>query len=292
MRLAPVVVVLAIVSPLLAACGDDDASTGPSKAEYVKQATAICTASQAAFDKLEETDFPVTRSALTPLFAKATLIFEKQISDLRALDAPAGEQADVDRLVAAGQTVVADFRRASRDPKYGAKLFTEGGGEHQAAFDEQLMAVGLKCEEEGAPKKLDPATFSAEKRAFVKQADAICRATYAKTSPLGERIYQGGFPPELSSWAKFMPPIADTLRANIEKIKRLTPPADDKATIADLTTRQDRINDQLDMAAKLAASGDEPGFTKVAQAVFPEGANAEIDKDLQAYGFQVCGSNK
>ena len=44
----------------------------------------------------------------------------------------------------------------------------------------------------------------------------------------------------------------------------------------------EKVNDQLDGAGKLAASGDEPGFTAVAQDVFPEGENAEIDEDLHA----------
>lgn len=39
------------------------------------------------------------------------------------------------------------------------------------------------------------------------------------------------------------------------------------------------------VSVPLAACGD------VAQKAFPEGENAELDKDLQAYGFQVCGSN-
>lgn len=296
MKLARVVVALALMSVPLAACGDeekkgDEETKGQSKSAYVKQASAICAESQAAFDKLEETDFPVTRAALPPLFGKAEMIFAKQISDLRALDAPAADQAKVEKLLAAGDALVADFKRASKDAEFGAELFSGGGGESQAAFDQQLAAVGLKCEGEAPPKKLDPATFSAEKRAYVKQADAICVVGQKKTSPLGERIFQAGFPPELSSWAKYLPAIEEALRINIANIKQLTPPAEDKATIEALIARQDKINDQLDKAGKLAASGDEAGFTAVAQEVFPEGENAELDKDLRAYGFQVCGAN-
>lgn len=290
MKFARVVVALALASVPLAACGGDDEDKTLSKAEYVKRGNAICAESTAEFNKLFETDFPAIPAAIPGFFDKVTPIFERQTADLRGLDGPDADQAKVDRMLAAADKAVADFKRGSKDEKLGAELFQEEGGKNQAAFEKQAKAVGLKCDEdEPSEKKLDAATFSAEKQAYIKKADAICRETVKKSSALEERYFRS-FPPELEAWAKFLPPVVKLVRSDLAKTERLTPPAEDKAKIDELIARQEQIVDQFEEMAKVAATGDEAEFQAVSKDIFAETDNT--DDDLVAYGFQVCGSQE
>jgi len=193
-------------------------------------------------------------------------------------------------MLAAGDKAVADFRRATEDDKLAVKLFQEEGGENAAAFEKQAKAVGLKCDDDDPPpKKLDPATFSPEKQAYIKKADAICAESNKKARPLEERYFRS-FPPELDAWAKFLPAVAKLGRADVTKTERLTPPAEDKATIDELNARQEKILDRLEQAGKVAESGDEDAFQRAFQGTFAEGE--KINDDLVAYGFQACGSQE
>lgn len=291
MKLAHAVTALGLASvALLVACGDDEKQP-LSKSEYVKQGNAICATSQKQFNQLFETEFPTTPAALPGFFGKATPIFEQQMSDLRALDGPDADQAKVDRMLATGDKAVADYERATKDEKLGGKLFAEEGGKNQAAFDKQATAVGLKCDEdeETPAKKLDPKTFSPDKRAYVAKIDAVCRANEKKFSALEGRYLQS-FPPELEVWAKFLPAIVEVGRAGSAEIEKIEPPAADKAKIDALNARQEALLERFSRAGEAAADNDEKSFQSLSSAMFADGD--ELDEDLRAYGFQVCGSEE
>lgn len=296
MKPRPVHVVLALIGTFLVACGDDDEPL--SKREYLAKGNAICAESQAKFNRLFETDFPATQGAVPNFFRRATPIYEKQISDLRALDGPEADKTKIKALLAVGDRAAADFERARKDPKYGARLFSEEGGRNASEFDKRAQAYGLKScgedEEEGEQEakqeaKTDPSTFSAEKRAYIKEADAVCRRSNAEFSRLEER-YLKSFPPPLETWARFLPGVVEVARASLADLKRITPPDADKETIDDLLARQERLLDDFEQAATAAAAKDEDRFLKLSQKAFPAGD--EIDADLRAYGFEACGAEE
>ena len=289
-RLFGLVVALALFGATASACGDDD-DARLSKAEFVKQANAVCSEGNQKFEALFE-NFPVTQAALAGFFEKATPIVEEQADRLRALDPPSEDEDTVQAIVDLLDQSVEDFEKAEKDPAFASQLFEAEGGEHTKEFEEKAAAYGMtECqedEEEDAegPERLDPATFSADKQAYIAKADAICAAANVKFRPVEAAAFEA-FPPPLEAWAEFLPQIVAIYRPALAELQQLEPPAPDRATITDLFGRQSAILDRFNEAAGLAAAGDEDGFSNIMGPAF--GESDEVDAALMAYGFQVCG---
>lgn len=113
------VTVLVAVGLTIAGCGGgDDGDAGgdtggdsPSKAEFIKQADAICKKAHDEFEKefrqafrkaSEQTNENLKRFALTTLVPGN----EGEIRDISALEPPAGSEAEVKAIIAAVQTGV------------------------------------------------------------------------------------------------------------------------------------------------------------------------------------------
>ena len=287
-RLLVVVVVFVLLGGTAAACGDDDA--GLSKAEFVEQANAACREGNEKFEALFE-EFPVTQAALVGFFEKATPIVEEQADRLRALDPPSEDEDTVQAIVDALDRSVEDFEKAEEDPAFASQLFEAEGGEHTKEFEEKAAAYGMtECredEDDGEElQRLDPATFPADKQAYVAKADAICAAANAKLRPVEASAFEA-FPPPLEDWAEFLPKVIAIFGPALADLQKLEPPVTDRATTTDLFGRQKAILDTFDEAARLAVVGDEHGFSKVMGPAF--GESDEVDAALVAYGFQVCG---
>lgn len=295
MKIGASIIAVVVGSLVLAACGDDDKKAAPkgplSKAAFIAQGDAICVRSDAAFNKLFDTDFPVLESATDEFFAKAMPILRDQVAGLRALDEPVADKAPIDKMLARGDRAVADFERAGSDAPYGAKLFTDEGGRNIHAFEKHARAYGFKkCgseDENSAERKPDRSAFSAEKKAYIAKADAICRPGNAKSAKL-ERRYLSKFPPEIGAWAKFLPAIVDVVRPQVADLEQLSPPAADKKRIDGLLARQKDVIELYDAAGKAAATGDEAAFLKVGRPMFNE--SDRLDADIRAYGFRQCGT--
>jgi hypothetical protein len=290
--------VLAVVfaALVLVACGDDDEDgEALSKPEYIAQADAICKKSNDDFNALFDTTFPVTQGAIPAFFEKATAIARKQNEDLRELEEPEADSEEIEKLLATGDKVVADFEKASEDPEFGAQLFTEEGGENTRAFDEQAKAYGFKeCgedeeEDEDEEAPADTSGFSAEKRAYISEVDAECRRANEEFSALEERFLES-FPPPLEAWAEFIPEVVKTSRASLAESERIEPPEEERAEVQRLLSRQGELIAQFEELGEVAAAGDEEAFQARAPAVFNSGD--ELDADLRAYGFQECGSEE
>ncbi|HEX6391239.1 MAG TPA: hypothetical protein VFZ89_17385 [Solirubrobacteraceae bacterium] len=276
----------------IGACGDDDDEEGGplTKAEFVALGNAICAKQTAEFNKLFETSFPTTPSAMPAFFEKATPIIRTQVDELRALEPPAADKARIDRLVAAGERVVADFEKAAKDRAFGVKLFGEEGGATTKAFEDQAKAYGMtKCEEdeEEDEPKVDTSGFSTEKQAYIAEVDAICKRYNPRFSRLEQRHLQE-FPPQLDAWAKFLPAVVELGRAQMRQIRAVEPPAAEKGTVDALITEQEQLFDTFAEAGRLAAAKDEERFVEVSQGMFAAGEDA--DAKTRAYGFQVCGA--
>lgn len=278
-----------VAAALLVACGDDD-DEGPSKAEYVRQANPICAEWQRDFQRLFERGFPTTQSAVTRFFGEAAPLYRERMRKLRELDPPEADETRVNRFLAAGDRAVAEFERARNDPEFASRLFNQEGGRNERAFQRQASAYGLtRCveeEEDTDEERVDPETFSAEKREFVERADARCRASDRRTTALEER-YLREFPPPLSAWAEFLPRIVPIARSDLAYFRSLTPPAEDRAEIDRLLDRQEEFVDTLDRAARAARRRDEESVSRLTQQAFA--GSEELDADLRQYGFQVCG---
>src|SRR5438105_4916165 len=171
----------------------------------------------------------------------------------------APNHGEVKRFLALGDRAVADYERAQRDETFGAKIFTQNGGKNTEGFSKQAAAYGLtKCksdDQNGGPK-LDPATFSPEKRAYVSQADAVCKRNIDQQKPLEDK-YLATFPPPLHAWSGFIPQALPLERAKLADLRRLNPPAADKATIEGIWNKNQALNDKIEAAGRAAAAKDE-----------------------------------
>ena len=98
MRRAAAAIALSLaLSPLLAACGDDEPEEpkAPTKEEWSAEADKICEAAQTEVDKLGPA--PIGEIAKLPDWAKnGVAIRTKQINDLKALEEPTDMKADID----------------------------------------------------------------------------------------------------------------------------------------------------------------------------------------------------
>jgi len=291
-KVLPVVLAAAVLLPV-AACGDDGALSKP---DYVSQGNAICATGNEQFEALFA-NFPVTRETLGSFFARAAPIFRDTSEGLGDLEAPEGDEEQVRAFLDALERAVADFERAEEDPDLAVRLFGEEGGENLTTFEERSAAYGLtQCaedEEEGEDEeeleRLDPATFPADKQAFIAEADAVCTRGAARLRRLEETLFES-FPPSLAQWAEALPQLVEVFRSTTEQVAELSPPEADRATITALLDRQRAAIDRLEEGVELAVSGDAQGFQDVVGPTFTE--LEEVDEELVRYGFQVCGPDE
>jgi hypothetical protein len=287
---------LLILLIFAAACGDGrEEPKGQektvSKAEFVRQGNQICRESMEDFNQLFETDFPVIPSQVPAFFQKAAPIFEKQISDLRDLGTPEGDQDEVREILEAGDKAAADFEAATRDERRAVELFSAEGGQNEADFEEKAKAYGLtECTEEGEEEeaqKLDPSTFPPEKRAYVERADAICRRADERTDPIEDEVFRT-FPPTLEAWANGIPRLMQIDRPALQELRQLDPPSADRARVDAMWEKRSNLFNTADQAAQAARARDESRSIELLQQVFQ--GFEETDQELRSYGFQVCGS--
>ena len=126
---------------LLAACGDED--SGPSKAEYIERADAVCAKIDPKVDaalrsaRANDDDPAIAQRGL-----QEALPHERQmLADLRALEKPDGDAEKIDRIWDARQKGVDAAQAASRDPDAALAFITlEGDGDK--VFNEYLAFAG------------------------------------------------------------------------------------------------------------------------------------------------------
>ncbi|HEX7279591.1 MAG TPA: hypothetical protein VF255_08225 [Solirubrobacterales bacterium] len=148
-RIIGVVAVLVMGAALVAGCGDDgEASSGVTKAEFTKEAEAVCNERQEAcetegesFVKRNEEADPVTNKEAVErskaFFRTAALpLFEEELTALEELEVPEADEAQVEKML----------QSRSR----GVEKLDEGGleamlGEPFEEFEKEAKAYGLNC---------------------------------------------------------------------------------------------------------------------------------------------------
>jgi hypothetical protein len=148
-RIISAVAVVVMGAALMGGCGDDgEASSGVTKAEFIKDAEAVCNerkedweAEGEAFTKRNEEADPVTNKEAVKrskaFFRTAALpLFEEELAALEDLEAPEGDEAKVEKML----------QNRSR----GIEKLEEGGLEAMLglpfeAFEKEAKAYGLNC---------------------------------------------------------------------------------------------------------------------------------------------------
>lgn len=135
------------IALILAGCGGSD-DKGLSKADYVTQADAICTKAAAQLDKDSQaavqalgTDSPTDEQLATIAKDVAVPNLEKQLGDLKALDAPKDDKDTLDALYTDLDGAIA---KVKADP---TTLINSGDASATSPFasaNEKAKAYGLK----------------------------------------------------------------------------------------------------------------------------------------------------
>ncbi|HEU4463221.1 MAG TPA: hypothetical protein VFR75_11575 [Solirubrobacterales bacterium] len=134
-------------------CGEDDGAAETaaalSKAEFTEQANAICakanqeitkTSEQFAKENLSEEERPTT-AQISELAKLALPTINRQLEELRALGAPAGDEQEVDAIFAAAEEALAE---GEQEP---IAIYGANGGAFEKA-NQLATAYGLdKCGE-------------------------------------------------------------------------------------------------------------------------------------------------
>jgi hypothetical protein len=175
------------------------------------------------------------------------------------------------------------------------RLFGAEGGANLRRFENTAKAYGLdKCvfpdDEEGEDRPpVDRSRFSQAKRAYIAQADAVCRRTQARARPI-ERRYLTPFPPALASWAKALPRFVAIERLELAGLRALTPPAADRARIHALLRAEAAQVAGFKRIGRLAAAGQSAVFERQLSRLFDGGE--VLSARQRQYGFRVCGSEE
>lgn len=140
----PGITALALSSALAFGCGDDEGGGALSKAEFEKQGNAICKKFEAESKTLGD---PQSVEEIPPYADKALALFDKQLGELRELEAPDEYKSDFDKLLKTGDEAkgfIRDLKAAaeSNDEKKIAAIGEEAESRDQTS-DELAQKVGL-----------------------------------------------------------------------------------------------------------------------------------------------------
>lgn len=285
--------VCVLSAPALATAYEVNQAAPVPKAQFVAQGNAVCASTGAQIERVLSAGFPLIAESTPAFFGRLAPPIRARADQLAALGRPTGDAA-AERVVALAALVAADFERASADQAVAVRLLSAEGGANLQRFEKRAKAYGLaKCvlpdEEDEDRPPVDRSGFSPAKRAFIAQADAICRRTLARDRPV-ERRYLRSFPPALASWAKALPLIAANARLELAGLRALTPPAADRARINALLRAQAAQIAGLERTGRLAAAGQSAVFERQLGQLFERGEG--LSARAQRYGFRVCGSEE
>lgn len=286
---------LVLIAP---ACGESDdgsKSSSAAKKDFIKKAGAVCDSSNEVFNALFDTDFPTIRSKAPAFFTKALPVLEERNSNLKDLKVPEGDEDEISSMLDSGDKTVADFKKATTDEEFAGELFSNEGGANSVAFEKMAGDYGIKecATDEGGGEppatKVDISGFSAEKKAYIETADAICTAAAEKSKPVEDEVF-AQFPPTAQAWKTGLPKLLEIQKPAFAEFEKVKPPAADKAAIDAINEKSDILFASLDEANQAAAADDEDKLVLALQKAFP--LFDEVDQDRRAFGFQVCGSEE
>ena len=128
MRRTSFVLAGAVTSLVLAACGGGG---GPSKAEYIKKADAICAkgskdSEEAAKGAIQNPANPTPEEAQAAL-QKVIPVQKKGIADLKALKRPDADRGKLETIYAAVDKVAAAYEQAAQSPQASLALLKASG---------------------------------------------------------------------------------------------------------------------------------------------------------------------
>lgn len=143
MRKLTATLITAVMAGGLVACGDDD--EGPSKAEYIEEADAICARSDAETDKIFEEAFedpedPQPDEAQEAL-RKGLPVVNDALEDIKDIEKPKDDEEELDKWITATEAGITTLEEASKTPETSLTALV---GEPFAESEKLADAYGMK----------------------------------------------------------------------------------------------------------------------------------------------------
>lgn len=157
MRKAIALIALVVAAVPVTGCGDDDDDERISKQEYITRSNALCeqtsAKAEAAFERMVGQDHPAPGEeqaflAKTQRFyvEAAVPAIRQNVVSRRALPAPAGDEREVEAIIAAGEEALDQFDRIAEDRAQLKALFTGELRDPATRFDALSRRYGIdKC---------------------------------------------------------------------------------------------------------------------------------------------------
>jgi hypothetical protein len=284
MTFVPGRAVVSLVAPALlalAGCGGG----GPSKESFVADADRICRAESAPLASVKApTSFPELSETARTVAAAV----DAQLTKLRALDRPSGEDAPVDAMLgslggvseaakalqgSASRNEEAGTATAARDMAARAKSASDSGRAYGFATCGGSTQPAANASVEGAKTVL--------KAGYVIKAEALCNEASSELDDIPEASSLRGEARVIDTGVRILDKLLADLRA-------LTPPPGDEATLTEFYAAQQQVIDKAKEAGAAAGGGNARLFDSVVEQfnVLTTAANAKAD----AYGIDDCGT--
>ena len=136
---------------IVTGCGDDDSddrAKAPSKSEYIASSNALCKRTGAkageAFERIIGKGRPSAAEAQRFLAEGAVPAIRENVNGRAALTAPAGDEAEVEAIIAAGRETLAGFERAAADRSRSVALMRGVLRDPATEFDSLSREYGIE----------------------------------------------------------------------------------------------------------------------------------------------------
>lgn len=146
------IVALAIAVVAVVGCGGDDSSTetaaSPTKAAFVREADAVCRKAQEEIikgaSKVPIEDVPQARKEAEFKMVSTLLIptLEEEVDRLRALGAPAGDEAEIERMLELTEGAIDEAKTEPETYVQGEDYVN--GSEHYGEANRLARGYGMK----------------------------------------------------------------------------------------------------------------------------------------------------
>ena len=181
---------------------------------------------------------------------------------------------------------------ASLDPTDSGTLTAGSGrrarvanGANRVAFETEYVATLTGLDLGAAP------AASAEKLAYIAQADAVCSAQQAKVVAIYTSV-DGGPGPDEQPTAEFMLDVWTQLRPlyqeQVDALRAIAPPPEDEEALSTLFEAFEQAFGDIDALIDAAVAGDQAALDQLTGNSAEGNPFQAVEQQAQVYGFSAC----
>jgi hypothetical protein len=289
-------VVAGLLVLALAACGGgDDGADGTQRASFIAEGERLCSELKSRLDTIF-LDFAPTLPQRATAYSQVVPLGREFSQRFAALRPPEEDRARIE----AG---LGDYNRGLDQLDEGVRAAQAGelersNGAFDAAFQSFARSDGVMrsygftvCAEAKTTRgvavlsEAERRVVRQEKQAYIDRADAVCREGNQRLKPFEDQAFSRGIP-DLTTWRTFLTAALPVFDDVLKRVRALTPPPGDEATVSAMLDEFDRALAAARRAIDAAAGGDQRAF----DAALDEATTfaKRGDDQSKAYGFRDC----